>query len=272
MRSKELSDKIRKRIEESKKKYDRKSQRAALLLRNETFLKESYRQPKWIKFCERWGIHSNWDGDIKTLQQFSQKTETLLQEKKFLTELKYASNNIFYWEGSEAWENFCRRWHVSTLWDGQDSTLEKFIDDSIIVLFRDDKTRESRMLNLPHSIRPLGDPFGEIWSLRVDKERTYIYLKIEPWTGKKDIEKIWSQIEELKKRIFDYSERDKKLFGRDLCWYDLNKNEEFEKQSFGKISILWRKYLNGDTISRDTIKDAVRRIQKYIDRLTPPSV
>ncbi len=272
MRSRELSEKIRKRIEESKRKYDRKSQRTALLLRNKTFLKESFRQIEWIKFCDRWGINSMWDGDVKTLPQFTQETEALLKDRKFLNELKYTSNNIFYYVGSEAWESSCRRWHISTLWDGQDNTLEKFIDDSIIVLFRDDKTRESRMLNITHSVDPLGDPFGEIWSLRVDKERAYIYLKIEAWTGKKDIEKIWSQIEGLKKRIFYYSERDKKLFGRDLCWYDLNKKEEFGKQSFGKISILWRRYLNGDTISRDTIKDAVRRIQKYIDRLTPPSV
>ena len=95
------------------------------------------------------------------------------------------------------------------------------------MLYRDNKTNEERMLNIQAPISSQGDPYGEIWSLRVDREKTYLYLKIEPWTQKPDINKIWPQVEKLQKKIFDYTERKKRNFGRDLCWYDLHDNEEF---------------------------------------------
>jgi len=93
-----------------------------------------------------------------------------------------------------------------------------------------------------------------------------LYLKIDPWTQLKTIENIWSKIEKMQQAIFGYRTKVKPNFGRDLCWYDLNKKEYYGKLSSGRIAALWKKYFS-QNISRNTIKGAIQRIQKYVDRL-----
>ncbi|TFH49516.1 MAG: hypothetical protein E4G89_04710 [Methanothrix sp.] len=85
-----------------------------------------------------------------------------------------------------------------------------------------------------------------------------------------DITAIWKQVEELKKKIFGFSDRDKWNFGDALCWYDLNKQY---KMSFGKIALLWVKerapHIRDIESFRITVREGFKRIKRYIARLTP---
>jgi hypothetical protein len=98
-----MDEQILNRIKESRREYDKKTQRAELLIRNKQFIKELKETPadfvvdfedrlkfktkklsvdgvnlyinvesfsKFKNFCLKWHIHSPWDGNIDTLSEF----------------------------------------------------------------------------------------------------------------------------------------------------------------------------------------------------------
>jgi hypothetical protein len=114
----------------------------------------------------------------------------------------------------------------------------------------------------------------------VDSE-AFIYVRIDPWTKREDLEAAWGRIEDLKKTVFGYSDKDKDSFGNMLCWYDLNKEYGL---SLLVIARLWMQEMAPLMLTREaskkgtlpdesfkiTVREGIKRIEGYIDRLTPP--
>jgi len=104
------------------------------------------------------------------------------------------------------WFGFCSAREIAYEWNGNLSDLEEFIADPIIGFYI-----EPSDVYLP------------------------IHLRIGPWTTQSDVIKIWGEIQKLQKEV-SHKEKESPNFGRDLCWYDLNKKYNL---SPGKIAKLW---------------------------------
>ena len=242
MRDLELSKRIEKRIQESKREYTPREQFAELLIRDLNFPIFAFEpdlntlgrlEPDWgpesrsrINFLIRWGISDKWDS----------RKETLAENINSLPE-------VFFRKG-EAVDNkdFYKKWGTS---------------DKIGVLRCGLQPSE------------LSQKIGALWAKDVPMEEDFIYIKVRPTTKKKDMDNLWPIIEKMQKEIWGYNDRAKQTFGRDLCWYDLNKKEEFGKQSLGRIRNLWISFFpKQNPPPRVIIQKAIERIEEFIWRKT----
>jgi hypothetical protein len=188
---KDLDDTSRKlvmtRIQESRGAYDRKKQRAELLIRNPEFIKE-----------------------YKELQ------DQIINEG--------------FAEAFWPYESFCMRWGLDRRWHCSIPSISEFIRTTPLLVYNPKWVSNS-------------EEYPSIGFLPNEKNSDFLFVKIDPWINLKDVEEAWPQVENLKKRIFDYSEKGKSGFGRDLCWYDLNKTHHL---SPGKIACLWSEFCPKD--------------------------
>jgi len=212
-----VESEILKRIEESKRIYTKKEQRAELLKRNEQFKKAL--KTAFVKFKNIEEIDNNCR---KIFSRFENLEISIDQAHEELTKNT---------ETIEQYMKFLRKWHISSNWDGEINSLSKFIKDTPIIIYDAFSACEST-IHLREQ-EPLPD----------ESEFDYLYLKIDAWTSLEDIKKIWPRIQDLQKKIFDFKAEQKTNFGRDLCWYDLKKQH---KLSYGQIAKLWINYCPGD--------------------------
>ncbi|MFX1536939.1 MAG: hypothetical protein ACFFDI_22195 [Promethearchaeota archaeon] len=229
-----VDSQILKRIEESKRKYTKKEQRAELLKRNEQFKKAL--KTAFVKFKNIKEIKNN---TRKIYFRFENLEISIDQAHDELTK-----NN----ETIRKYMKFMRKWHISSNWDGEIDSLSKFIKDTPIIIYDALSARESSVPSMKQE--PLPD----------ESEFDYLYLKIDAWTSLDDIKKIWPRIQDLQKKIFDFKAEQKSNFGRDLCWYDLKK--QF-KLSYGQIAKLWSNHCPGD-IDSILIKSFKKENEKEI--------
>jgi hypothetical protein len=115
-----------------------------------------------------------------------------------------------------------------------------------------------------------GDPAGEIWDLRLDEERSFIYLRIDPWTTQKDLQELWQGIEAERKKLYGPPWKKRHTFEQALCFWDLHTQPEFGKLSHGKICQSWHDtFHDQEDPPRATVQSAIKRMQHLIDQLTP---
>ena len=185
------------------------------------FGKESKIPPEWIQ-RDRF-FENNYDLDIVFIHGKDPNDINIKNNYK----LEVLSRYI------EKWIDFCQRWNINHEWRGELDSLHKFIKEipQIVCRSEDILIAEKRLES------------STIEQLEKDILYRYLYLRLDAWTGLKDIKKIWPRIEKLQKVIFEYKAEEKAKIGRDLCWFDLHKKK---KLSYGKIARVWVKHCPED--------------------------
>lgn len=248
MRDPELSKRIKKRILESKREYAPQEQIAELLLRNELFCSgaATFTENEAVKF----GV-------------------TLTPEE---LELMKAPSPEWGLRG-EYGILWLIKWGIKFSWDGRKETLAENINNQPEVFFRPmNTTAEMGVLSCGLQVTELSSLIGAAWEKNISSEEQFIYIRMRQGTKQTDLDNLWPALEKLQRSVFYYNDRKKETFGRDLCWYDLNKKEEYGKLSLGRIRNLWIRFFPKQTPPpRVTIQKAIERIARYSDRLTPDS-
>ncbi|MBE3126341.1 MAG: hypothetical protein IMZ57_11880 [Acidobacteria bacterium] len=174
----------------------------------------------------------------------------------------------------DEWQDFCRRWRISEDWNGDMGILAERTHalPSVHISIPFSRLSKTQPDLKSFTIYPLiGDPWhgiGEALHDSIAREDGYLLVRIHPWTSKKDLEFIWTEIQVAQKKVFGdpLNEREKRTFARDLCWYDLHDPAGQFKLSLGQIRDQQK------PTSRVVIQKAIERIEKEIDRLTPSRV
>lgn len=252
---------IKKLIETSKKNYDPKAQRVELLKRDETFSSEleGIKKRLGIKFFKTLKedinqLHKKSKDNILYLMDYPKtfifESDVSIEE----VEEAYSHYLIFgeydgynpkaaikrdsFFDGAdlntvivyevdldnietkieckciileryrEKWIEFCRKWNIYSAWDGKLPGLLENLYSFIEVQFNEDDN------HFP------------------------IHIKMSAWVTRNELDEKWGEIKEIKKSIVDKRKKSEQTFGRDLCWYDLNKNPKFKK-SPREIAELW---------------------------------
>lgn len=245
MTKQDFSISIKERIKQVTQIHGSARTKAELMKRNRVFKREldqakklgvHYADNEWPEFCQRWGIAEEWNGDMETLINHASATPWIyinrsdramkLVKKKLRPELK-AYGYIL---------------------------PERGTDGSFVHLAHHPVVNDLKSTMFDRGDKPYPD--GEI------------YLKIFPWTTLEDLKYVWLDLENTKIMTFGFSisERQKRTFARDLCFYDLHTQARFGKMSDGKIAAAWYQH-TGKRVKRDTIKKARARIAANIKAL-----
>lgn len=254
---------IHKLIEKSKKNYDKKTQRAALLKRNKNFLNEL----EGIK--KRLGneFYKVKDVNVNKIKEFS--------NDNILLKLDYPKANIIISEEPlEKVDAAYLEYHLYGGFDGynpraaikDDSYFKNFPDlDTVIIYDEDLNSLRTKIICKFQVLRAYVERWiefcakwqiGSSWGGELSTLSKFqnplvsisinyrnlglpIQINIGPWTSWKDIKQRWHEIELIKRTSFSKPKKKSQVFSRDLCWYDLNKKF---KLSPGKISKLWIKH------------------------------
>jgi hypothetical protein len=217
------------RIKESSRSYTREEQRAELLFRNPSFKKDLAGVLRLVSKAKGLRGSSNRDGVDYIFEYWKSKAE------------------MRFWQ-------FCTRWQIYENWNLNQDVLSRFVKMEPGLLYG--------------SLKAGG------WNSQTPYPGTdsdnFIYLRIEPWTKLEDVKALWRKVEKLKKDIFGYSEKDKDGFGNSLCWYDLR--HEYELSPL-RIARLWIRcaapYIQDEASYKITVREGIKRIERYIERLTP---
>lgn len=284
---------VAQRIKKSEKKYDAKDQRCELLIRNKIFLEELKGPILGEDPNEGWLFEQ---GKEKLLNAIKTGSLTNIEENFIIGVLKRNARvelkklkgkslkKINDWLQQELkkrprgfegiddprWRKFCRRWQISILFGNNKlENLRKYVYSNPPIFYRNPKKgKYITFVDLPDiEASSAQNIWSDPWELEVKKEDRFIYLRIDAWTQEKDIEKTLSRLKKLQQEIYGYSGREKRTFGRDLCWWDFHNKEEFGKLSYGSIVNRWKTYKD-KKVSREVVRFGVKRIQEYIDRLT----
>jgi hypothetical protein len=151
----------------------------------------------------------------------------LVRNETFQSESRSGPVEGCFFDGSPALELFCHRWHINSRWDGKDDTLAEFIDMTVHIFSKSEWGTGKR------------DPYDGVWALNLGQVMSnYIYLRIDPWTAKKDIGSQWREIEKLQKECYgEIFGKKHETFCRDLCWYDLYKRNG---KTENEIANIWK--------------------------------
>jgi hypothetical protein len=207
--------------------------------RNKEYNKKSQRAAllsRHKKFCEELKQISNRLG-----KDFLEKTKDL---ERMMKKRIYPSYPRSFWEKNEEWSVFCDRWHIDPDWNGEIDSLEKYTGKPVEI-----------------TIQPKFE----------SSTKVFLLLKVDSWTTLDDIRQVWPKVEKYQKKYLYQKIEKKTTFGRDLCWYDLNKKHGL---SYKEIANLWNnKYqedidlliirrIKKDKIVMDQIEDAKKRDDK----------
>jgi hypothetical protein len=229
-----LSDEtIKNRIKESKRAYNKKSQKAALYLRNEIFNDEK----------------------AKVLLVIGKLYEIGAERSAFFEDLaKYGKNklgkHLAYRVALFIWEMFCDRWDISFEWNGEPDQLKYKLKKSADIDYQKNKTEREDSEEFKQQVLE-DDTDSEIMEQKLDEydmqwlhwKRTYLRINIDAYATIDDVKNIWGKIKKLQRKVFLYKSEAKSNFGRDLCWYDLRKNYGL---SIGKIADYWIRFRSDD--------------------------
>lgn len=234
----EINTNIHKRIEESRKRLNKKEQRAELLKRNDQFLQE-YKEK--ITF----------DLGFKKYPNISREW---LDLERWLISLK---NNFVL---NFSLRMFCRKWRISLRWDGRLESLGRFVHVGPMLSYDPGEAMEENIDFLNFEERELSMGGIKVQDEQIEGRSKFLFIKIDPWTTGSEIKNLLPRVRELQKRIFNFTAEQKEKFSRDLCWYDL-------KNKFGmpfkKIAELWIKYGQDDIdiLAIRNFRENIRRSQ-----------
>jgi len=275
----EVDKKILKRIKESKKDYDKASQKAELLKKNKVFQDELRGIKKRLgkKFFELGNL------DIKEL--------TRIFENNVLLTLDYPKINyleldipIDEAEGLHSQAQFYGDYSDDPISEIEKDSFFNSPDLNTVLVYEEDL--ESIRTKITHKFRVL-ERYSEKWMEFCSKwtidlswdgklssfsrfqgelvnigwnykdDDWPIYIKIGAHTTLDDIKVRWHKVETMQRHIYERVQKSSN-FGRDLCWFDLKKEYGL---SYGKIAKLWIKYCSEDV---DFL--VIKRIQRKKER------
>lgn len=214
---------------------------------------------------------------LRTLKVGEIRGELLKRSRRFISEAKKAGGTFRF---EDEWQDFRRRWRISEDWSGD---LETLAENTHVL--------PSIHLSIPHArlskkqpdlksftIYPaIGNPWhsvGEALHDGIGREDGYLLVRIHPWTLKKDLELIWTEVQVAQKKVFGQllTDREKRTFARDLCWYDLHKRSDFGRLSYQAIQRRWKEHFpNQAPPSRATIQKGCERIAEEIRGMARPT-
>jgi len=225
-------EEIKNLISNSRRDYDKQAQKAELLLRNTKFGKDFKEISS--ELCD------NFFKMLKEYASLSEGATTQAEEAKKAEE--YLDKHPDFYRSWDEWCIFCPQWSISPGWDGNSSSLKKFLKTAPFVSF----TQIS------------------------DMEDAILYIVIDAWTTSDDLKDLWPEVKKAQELCFPKKIKTKSNFGRDLCWYDLNKKHKLSPR---KISELWEKHCPEDT-DLSVIKyimqndeDTMKEIKVYIKKM-----
>jgi len=185
-----MDKEILKLLKESRREFNKNDERVEVLKRNKKFMKERSIISKQLG--------SDFFRESKRVFQYANSN------------LDWPSDTNKYWvEHYHRWRNFCDRWDIDSRWNGQRSTLKRFIKNPVEITFH----------KRPKSV-----------------SKGFLSIKIDARTILEDIRTIWPRIERYQKIWLSMKIEKKTNFGRDICWYDLHKKY---KLSIRQIANLW---------------------------------
>jgi hypothetical protein len=237
-----MDQEIKELIENSRKDFDRDAQRYELLKRNNSFVKELEKTTKKLEGEIFFKVRDM--GHEEIMSDLSEKNILLINDypktpthKSGGLSWKYLTPDsgirqkikIFFDNYIPRWETFCERWHISSNWDGNMSSL-----------------REN--LKGPVELKIIKDE---------EKGISSIIIRIDNWTILDDIKEIWGEIKKYQNEIWKKEEKRTK-FARDLCWYELSKKRGLKPAEIAKIWI--------DKFPDEIDLIVIRRIKKEIDK------
>jgi len=174
---------------------------------------------------------------------------------------------------SDEWKAFCDKWRISEAWNGR---LEGLVEctyslPSLHVSIPRARVSKKQVELKSWSFYPDAGPWrgiGDALHHSIQDEDGYIYIRIHPWTKKKDIDYLWLEVRYAQKKVFGeiYGGRQRRTFERDLCWYDLHRGKDFGKLSAGKIAMAWFLHRK-EKIPRKTIESSIKNITLLIREL-----
>ncbi len=186
-----------------------------------------------------------------------QRAELLIRNAQFIKEYLEKERMPEYEPTVVNYGDFCDRWGISQMWDGRLPSLAKSV-----------KTKPGLIYHASFADESLD--WEEIALMPNINIPDYLLIRIDPWTSLSDIKLNWRRIERMKKTIYGFSEKGKSNFARALCWYDLNKRYRL---SLGKTMRLWiqeqEPYIQDAESFKITVREGIKRIERYIKRLTP---
>jgi len=207
-----MDEQILNRINESKREYDKKTQRAEMLIRNKQFIKELKETP------------ADFVVDFEDRLKFKTKKLSVDGVDLYI--------NV---ESFSKFKNFCLKWHIHSPWDGNIDTLSEFIKESPEII--------CEPVNYSLVNGDIYFPDKEIVRPEGLESVNYLYIKVDAWTSLEEVKKIWPRVEKFQRTIFNYKAELKSNFSRDLCWYDLKTTHNL---SSSKIAKLWIKHFPED--------------------------
>jgi len=287
-----MNKEILKLIENSKKEYDKISQRAELLTRNKSFKKELE------EISSRLG------------EDFFKDLEKRIQKEKEKGLPDYIPKELF--DLQEEWFSFCNRWHISHDWDRQINSLHKFIKKTVAIVDDIDfETYEGRLYLRIDAWTTLED-IHAIWPKIEKAQKEYFILKAEKkvnfgrdlcWydlykeykLSHRQIAKLWEEkypqdidllvinrIKQNSETMKDIKEYIKKEQLKELEGRELDDQELLKEIKTGKLAKEYQAhfdnerefYATGKISNRkitppfvEMIKQAVIRIQKHINNI-----
>lgn len=255
-----MDKEILRRIEESKRDYDKNHQRAELLKRNKMFSNEFE------------GISKRFGNEFFKVKNLSYNKLSKISYDNILLKLDYPKikflvpSSIYKKKGgAEEYfkikiqgdlkdsgdvqglnieeDSFFQKKNLDLIYEKKTRKIDKIIKYKNRVLERYKKEWEEFCHrwgidpkwngNLSRLSKCLRSLVG-IWVMDYGYQKP-IAIIIGPWTTLEDIKNNWKDIEKLQKEIC-FKEEQSSNFNRDLCWYDLKR--EF-KLSYSKIAKLW---------------------------------
>lgn len=201
------------------------------------------------------------------------RAELMKRNPRFRREWKAA---VKFVQSDTEWKTFCDRWRISEDWDGPLEKLSECVYSLPSLHYSIPRARLSKKKIELKSLsyypdagpwRSIGEPLQD----SIQNEDGYIYVRIHPWTIKKDLagDRLWRELQVAQKKVFGdiFQGRERRTFERDLCWYDLHKGKEFGRLSVGKIAMAWKLQQN-QRISINTINSAIRQMGKLINEFS----
>ena len=268
----------KKKIIESHRPFDPIIARAELLKRNGVFLQELNNHGpnenptapsiEWENFCSKWRIDIGWGGDLESLDRFVYLTEILCRRP-------LAQVHPVRWPSGPELRQYSI--HLETRrrkleerdpeYAGRKTEIEKLnISEKKREAMLDKEALISCFRHTTAATR--SDSRGENWREIVQREDAFIYIRINPWTTKKDWEWIWPEIQYQQKKIYgkELNEREKSAFFRHMCWYDLMQTKSAGVgMSYQIIAQRWNAWDGAGTCTMSGVRRAVQEMKKYIE-------
>ena len=168
-----------------KNNFNTNVQRAELILRNKSFLKELEQIKEDLgieEFLEVWKILDSRNKKTALVEKKITKEDVrTLGEKKIPQILgKNSRKSLKLFKAFQLrWKSFCEKWNIRPNWDGNLKSLKSY----------------------------LKVPIELYWVKDTGQKDSALLLRINNWTTQEDIKRIWPRIEEYQNRLWKKEEK-----------------------------------------------------------------